>query len=176
MHSWFEQSHLQGQCADTAGISLEGGIPLKGPKSMKVLGNIACATIQTEMGVRSSVACSATRPFASSEQEAYHSNLRWEIRPKFSSRTVVHTALPWYLGQLGWLFSSQRSCEWSKPKQTLYCLPQPTNIIQYHFKPLIGLAIVIVLWKRVGTLKNLNSILNLVATFYHMRYTVCRYN
>ena len=76
MHSWFEQSHLQGQCADTAGISLEGGIPLKGPKNMKVLGNIACATIQTEMGVRSSVACSATRPFASSEQEAYHSNLR----------------------------------------------------------------------------------------------------
>lgn len=64
------------QCADTAGISLEGGIPLKGPKSMKVLRNIARATIQTEMGVRSSVACSATRPFPSSEQEASHSNLR----------------------------------------------------------------------------------------------------
>ena len=74
------------QCADTAGISLEGGIPLKGPKSMKVLRNIARATIQTEMGVRSSVACSATRPFPSSEQEASHSNLRWETTDQNSAQ------------------------------------------------------------------------------------------
>ena len=94
MHSWFGQSHLQGQCTDTAGISLEGGISLQGPKSMKVLGNFARAATQTEMGVRSLVACSAIRPFSSSEHEASHSNLWWETTDQNYPQEAVNGPSP----------------------------------------------------------------------------------